>query len=190
MARRRLILTLLAGAAALAGCDAPEQTSATQSGAETNGDAGGGSSSVASSGLPTAPMTIGGEKFTIELAYEPEAIVKGMGGRTSIDPRGGMLFIFPTPGYRQFVMRDCLTPIDIAFLDSRGVVLSTYTMEVEDPQREGEDAMAYERRLTKYPSRYRALFVLETAAGTWDALGVEEGDQIGFNVEVLKKLAR
>lgn len=151
--------------------------------------AGGDAANVAESGLPTTTMTIGGEEFTIELAYEPEAILKGMGGRTKIDSRGGMLFIFPQPGYRQFVMRDCYTPIDIAFLDSRGVVLTTHTMDIEPPKGENETDAEYERRLKKYPSRYKALFVLETAAGTWDAVGVKPGDRIGFDVEALKKLA-
>jgi len=173
---------LATGALALCGCDAPEQTASSGGTSEQPGN-------VAPSGLPTAPMTIGGEDFTIELAYEDESIIKGMGGRTSIDPRGGMLFIFPSPSYKQFVMRDCLTPIDIAFLDSRGVVLTTYTMGIEPPKRAEESDAMYESRLQKYPSRYRALFVLETAAGTWDALGVQEGDRIGFDVEALKKLA-
>lgn len=134
-------------------------------------------------------MKIGGETFTIELAHEPDDIFVGMGGRASIDPRGGMLFIFERPAYRQFVMRDCLVPIDIAFLDSRGVVLSTYTMDAEPPKSEDETDAEYERRLKKYPSRYKTLFVLETAAGTWDALGVQAGDRIEFDAEGLKKLA-
>ncbi len=175
----------MTSALALSACDAPEQT--TSNGAQSEQSAP--SSNLAPSGLTTTEMTIGGADFTIELAYEPDDIIKGMGDRTSIDPRGGMLFIFPTPAYRQFVMRDCYTPIDIAFLDSRGVVLTTYTMPVEEPRREGESDAAYERRLTKYPSRYRTLFVLETAAGTWKALGIEPGDQIGMDAEALKKLA-
>jgi len=186
VAFRRFILICLAGAVAVAGCDAPEQTGATSAETSAGDEVDPG---VAASGLPTEKMTIGGETFTIELAHEPEAIVKGLGERRSLDPRGGMLFIFPRPSYRQFVMRDCYIPIDIAFLDSRGVVLSKYTMDVEPAQREGETPMAYERRLKKYPSRYKTLFVLETAGGTWDALGVEVGDQIGFDAEALKKLA-
>lgn len=112
-----------------------------------------------------------------------------MGGRRSIDPNTGMLFIFDRPAYRQFVMRDCYVPLDIAFLDSRGVVLSKYTMPVEPPQGEEESDAEYERRLPKYASRYRTLFVLETAAGTLDAQGIQIGDQIDFDVEKLKKLA-
>jgi len=146
---------LLAG---LAACDAAEKPP----GADT--------SAVAPSGLPTAPIVVGGERFTIELAYEPEAIYRGLGGRASIDERGGMLFIFPEPAYRQFVMRDCLVPIDIAYLDGRGEILDAYTMAVEPPQREGETEAAYNNRLKRYPSRYRATFVLETAGGTWERL--------------------
>jgi uncharacterized membrane protein (UPF0127 family) len=182
MASRRhtLIPALLTLVAALSGCDSTNrpQTAAAPS------------PPVAESGLPTAPVFIAGERFDIELAYESDAIIKGLGGREEIDPRGGMLFIFPTPGYRQFVMRDCLVPIDIAYLDSQGEVLSTYTMEVEPPRQPDETDWQYNARLERYPSRYRATFVLETAGGTWDRLGVEPGDQIEFDVDSLKQLAR
>lgn len=179
MASFRFIL--IAGVLLLNACDAPTQSSGAAP-VVTTGE-------PAPSGLSTETVTIGSETFTIELAHEPEDILLGMGGRRSIEPRGGMLFIFDSPAYRQFLMRDCYVPIDIAFLDSRGVVLSLYTMPIETPQAENESDDAYERRLPKYASRYRTLFVLETAAGTWDAQGVQVGGQIGFDAEKLKKLA-
>lgn len=184
MAPKRMIFRrgLTAAAILLASCDAAERPSDTAPAAEVR--------DPAPSGLRTAPVMIAGQPFDIELAYEPEVIIKGLGGRTEIDPRGGMLFIFPSPGFREFVMRDCFTPIDIAYLDSQGVVLSKYTMSVEEPRREGESDFAYNARLERYPSRYRATFVLETAGGTWERLGVKEGDRVEFDAPALKQLAR
>lgn len=164
-------------AAWLGGCDAsPDQAPPT--------------AAVAPSGLETTPVVISGEKFDIELAYKPEDIILGLGGRHEIDPRGGMLFIFPQPGFHDFVMRDCFADIDIAFLDAGGKVLSLHAMTVEEPRREGETENAYNRRLKRYPSRYRASFALETAGGTWARMGVHVGDQIAFDTARLKSLAR
>jgi hypothetical protein len=177
MALPRLILMLLV-ATLLVACDAAEKPPAADA------------TAVAPSGLPTAPVVVGGETFIVELAHESEAIIRGLGGRESIDERGGMLFIFPRPAYRQFVMRDCLVPIDIAYLDSTGEILTTHTMEVEPPQQPGESDWQYNNRLTKYPSRYRATYVLETAGGTWDRLGVGPGDRVVMDIEALKRLAR
>ena len=182
MASARRMTVLALAALALVACDAADKPSAAGA-----ADA---SPPVAESGLPTAPIVIAGERFDIELAYESDAIIRGLGGREKIDPRGGMLFIFSQPGYRQFVMRDCLVPIDIAYLDSRGRVLSIYTMEVEPPRQPGETDWQYNARLERYPSRYRATFVLETAGGTWERLGLEPGDAIEFDLDALKRLAR
>ena len=40
-------------------------------------------------------VTIKREKYRLELALENETRVRGLSGRDSIPPRGGMLFVFP-----------------------------------------------------------------------------------------------
>ena len=42
-----------------------------------------------------------------------------------------MLFAFPDARERQFVMRDCLIPLDIVFLDPGGRVIRTAHMPLE-----------------------------------------------------------
>ena len=115
--------------------------------------------------LPTIEVSIGGERFTLEVARDPATQYRGLGGRTRIDPHGGMLFVFPAPRATAFVMRDCPIPIDIAFLDASGRVIAVHEMTPEPPRGPDESELAYESRLKQYPSGLPAMFAIETAGG-------------------------
>lgn len=134
-------------------------------------------------------VTINGQTFFLEIAADDATRLKGLGGREQIEPDGGMIFVFPRPRSLEFVMRDCLVPIDIAFLDQFGTVVATHEMPVE-PQKEGESRQAYESRLTRYPSRAAAQFALEFQAGKLRELGLERGDKVELDFARLQKIAR
>lgn len=135
-------------------------------------------------------VRIAGKAFHLELALDNDTRMKGLGGRTFIEPDGGMLFAFRAPQPLNFVMRDCPIPIDILFLDGTGRVVATHTMLPEEPQRDGESEAAYEGRLKRYESRFDAQFVIELAGHTLDTLPVKEGDKIDFDLDGVKKRAR
>jgi hypothetical protein len=141
--------------------------------------------STAAERLPTASATIGGERFELEVARDPVAQMRGLGGRSSIDAHGGMLFVFPAAQPLAFVMRDCPIPIDVAFLDAQGRVINVQVMTPEAPRAPGESAPAYEARLRSYPSALPARFALETAGGRLTQLGVRSGDQIELDLGAL-----
>lgn len=145
---------------------------------------------VAPSGLPTAPVTINGRRFVMELALDDASRLKGLSGREHLDPDKGMLFVFPSAERRAFVMRDCPSPIDIAFLDASGRVVALHHMTPDPPRAEGETDMQYEYRLTQYPSRFPAQFAVETAGGRLSDVGLKEGDVVRFDAEALKRRAR
>lgn len=147
-------------------------------------------SARAPSGLPTAPVTVKGERFVMELALDDASRIRGLSGRAEIDPKGGMLFVFPTAQRREFVMRDCPVPIDIAFLDASGRVVAVHAMVPEEPKRENESDFEYENRLKRYSSRFPAQFAVETAGGRLTALGLREGELVVFDVEGLKRSAQ
>ncbi|MFI4917601.1 MAG: DUF192 domain-containing protein [Phycisphaerales bacterium JB060] len=134
-------------------------------------------------------ITINGQAFFMEIAADDATRLKGLGGREQIEPDGGMIFVFPRPRSLEFVMRDCLVPIDIAFLDQFGTVVATHEMPVE-PQEEGESRQAYESRLTRYPSRAAAQFALEFKSGKLRELGLERGDKVELDFARLQKIAR
>jgi uncharacterized protein len=194
---RTLILTSTIALAPLAGCQP-----------EAENDAGSSSSSSSRSGglvydasweAPDNPLaqheewtdvTLGGETFAVALALDMATRTGGLSDVPNIPEDRGMLFVFPTRQRLQFVMRDCLVDIDIAYLTDSGSVGKMYTMTV-DPREEGESDFAYERRLRRYDSAFPARMALELPAGTLDRLGVKIGDQVGFgDLDALKRMAR
>lgn len=143
-------------------------------------------------------VKIDGEWFHLELALDGQARFKGLSGREHLEPDGGMLFVFPQAADQRFVMRDCVIPIDIIFLDPSGRITAMHHMPVEPPRDPETEPLgptgistAYENRLPKYPSRFPAQFVIELAGGTLERLDLEEGEIIEFkDLEGLKARAR
>lgn len=134
-------------------------------------------------------VTINGKTFNLELAADNPTRMRGLGGREHIPEDGGMLFVFKVPNGLRFVMRDCVIPIDIIFVDHSGVVTAVHTMPPEDPQGPNETDFMYEDRLKKYSSRFVAQFAIELQAGQIDKLGVKAGDKIDLDVDRLQRLA-
>ncbi len=141
-------------------------------------------------GVERVTVEIAGETFRLELAADPGTRIQGLMGRPEIARDGGMLFVFPDVGLRSFWMKDCLTDMDILFLDASGRVTATHEMTVEPPRRPDESQLAYELRLRSYPSRLPAQFAIELAPGSLDRLGIRAGDVVPLDLESLKRRAR
>lgn len=135
-------------------------------------------------------VIIEGERFYLEPALDPASREIGLGGRESIDPDGGMIFVFPKAQHQAFWMRNCMTDIDIAYLSETGRVMTLYEMKAETPKKPGESDIAYFNRLQRYPSGFPSRFVVEVAPGTWERLDLQPGDVISFDIESLKARAR
>lgn len=133
-------------------------------------------------------VVIAGRPFTLELVADDATRMKGLGDRTSIPEDGGMLFSFPDSRIRQFVMRDCLVPIDIIFLDADGRIVAMHHMPIEDPKRDDEDAMQYELRLARYSSRYNARYAIELKGGMLENLDLQAGQQIRMDTKRLAEI--
>lgn len=155
------------------------------------------SSEAPSANEDVVRVRLDGNDYFLELALDNVSRTKGLSEREHVEPDGGMLFVFPRPGRRSFVMRDCFVSIDIIFLDGGGRVVAMHHMPVEPPRDpdagEGEVGEAngkYESRLTKYPSRFDSQFVIELAGGELEGLSIAEGDKIELDTEGLKRRAR
>ncbi|MCC6429094.1 MAG: DUF192 domain-containing protein [Phycisphaerales bacterium] len=143
-------------------------------------------------------VTINSKTYTLEVVANNEKRIKGLSGRTKVAEDGGMLFVFPDNQARvqEFVMRDCLIPIDIIFLDRSGRVTASHAMKVEEARKPDEIKPAnpkapdpYEARLKRYSSRYACQFVIELAGGELEKLKVKDGDKIPLDLDALKKRA-
>jgi uncharacterized membrane protein (UPF0127 family) len=135
-------------------------------------------------------VAIAGETFTLELALDPSTRMRGLSGRASIARSGGMLFVLPAPRPFTMVMRDCLVPIDAAFLDEAGRVVALHEMPTEPPRRADETRFEYEARLPRYGSGVPVSFAIETAGGRLREVGLRVGDVIAFDAEALRRRAR
>jgi uncharacterized membrane protein (UPF0127 family) len=106
--------------------------------------------------------------WSVEVAQTRLARAKGLGGRRELAEGTGMMFLFRTERPRSFWMKDCLVPLDIAFLDATGKVVNLYTMPVESNP---------SNPTGRYDSNLPAAFVLEVPAGALARAGVRIGDQ-------------
>lgn len=135
-------------------------------------------------GLPRLTVTIKGETFNLELAMDDDSRLQGLSDRAEIAPDGGMLFVFPDAQRREFVMRRCLVPINLAFLSDEGEIVWMHAMQVE-PKPNAPDY-----QLKRYKSHHPARFAIEVRDGTLRRLGLQQGDRIELPLDDLKARAR
>ncbi len=114
--------------------------------------------------------SFGGVSMRIELALTEAAREKGLGGRTVLPSKYGMLFVFAKDGRYGFWMKDTLVPLDMFWLSDKGQVVYI-----------ARDVATSTYPNVFYPS-VPARYVLETAAGFGRTHGVATGTAL-----VLKK---
>jgi uncharacterized membrane protein (UPF0127 family) len=87
----------------------------------------------------------------------------------------GMIFVFDHEQELNFWMKNTIIPLDIAYLDSNGVVVNKYTMAPLD------------ERPNQYPSGKPARFAIEVSAGIFTDLKLAPGDRITIPDSLLKR---
>lgn len=85
-----------------------------------------------------------------------------------------MVFVFTTARELRFWMRNTLVPLDIAYVDSSGRIVRTYTMKALD-------------ETTDYSSYGNAKYAIEFKAGLFKKLGVRAGDYVAISSRVKAK---
>jgi len=106
-------------------------------------------------------------QFDIELAVTPTEQAKGLMYRESMPQFAGMLFIYERPRPVSFWMKNTLIPLDMLFIDSRGVV-----------QRIHENAVPLST--ASIPGGADIQYVLEINGGVSSMLGFGEGAEIRY----------
>lgn len=101
---------------------------------------------------------------TLEVAETDESRARGLMGRGHLALHHGMLFAFPAPGMHRFWMKNTYIPLDIAWLDSNGVVLDVHTMQPHDE--------------TWHQPLVPALYAVEMQAGALSSYGVGLGSRL------------
>lgn len=109
----------------------------------------------------------GGKRHTItvELAISDRQLAQGLMFRTTLAPDAGMLFDFGVPRPITMWMKNTLLPLDILFIDTKGVVTGI-----------APDAVPMSTAVIASPGPVRA--VLELNAGTAARLGLKAGHRV------------
>ncbi|MCX7836301.1 MAG: DUF192 domain-containing protein [bacterium] len=125
--------------------------------------------SVAMEELPQK-VRIGTTEAWLEIADEADEIQRGLSYRYEMDWNRGMLFCFPNAERRGFWMRHCYFDIDLAYLDSNGVIQQILLMKAEPIGTPSS-------RLKIYYSDSDAIqYVIEMNAGWFEANQIKVGD--------------
>jgi len=114
----------------------------------------------------TTRIRIGGVEVMAEIADNDELRGQGLMHRDSLAENHGMLFVYGTAQVRSFWMRNTRIPLDIAFIDTNGVIINIEQMEPQSDQ--------------NYFSQGPMLYALEMDLGWFEAKGVGPGDRLEF----------
>ena len=144
----------------------------------------------APSGLPLETVTICGKKFELEVAADAPSRTRGLGKRASVPAGTGMIFVFQVSDMMSFWMYDCLTDMDVAYVDRNGKIVSIETMKAEPLKAAGETEEAYKSRLKHYPAAGEGLYAIELPPGEFTKLGAKPGDTITLDHAKLKSYLR
>ena len=123
----------------------------------------------------TWSMEVGNHTIQVEIADSPQEWELGLSYRDTLAEDHGMLFVFPDESRRVFWMRGCNFDIDLAYIESNGVISEIITMEKE-PLDTPLDS------LTRYPSQSTTIrYVLEMIGGWFAEHDVNVGTIIDLS---------
>jgi uncharacterized protein len=115
---------------------------------------------------------------------------RGLGAVTDISMDGGMVFVFPDSAMRGFWMKDCVTDMDIIYLDPMGYVTAIYTMTKQPLRGADESQTTYEARLKRYSSVTPAQYAIELRAGRANELKIKTSQKLPIDAAALKAAIR
>ena len=107
----------------------------------------------------------GQARFAVEIADDPAERAQGLMHRESLGASRGMLFLYERPHRATFWMRNTLIPLDIIFLDARGIVTRIH-----------ENAQPLDE--TTIDGGPGVVAVLEINGGLARRIGVTEGSEL------------
>jgi uncharacterized membrane protein (UPF0127 family) len=131
--------------------------------------------------LPRVKLWIGSKEIVSELCHTVPQIATGLMHRTAIGPEETMLFVFAGPRDRSFYMKNVPFDIDVAYIDTEGVIQEIVRLKAQDAK--------------GVPSKSsRIQFVLEAAPDYFTRNGFGPGTLIsterGSLAEVLSPMAQ
>ena len=112
-----------------------------------------------------------GKRFEVEIADDPAERERGLMFRDEMAADHGMLFIHDAEAPQAYWLKNTKIPLDILYFDHQ---LKLVSAQVRVPPCSAGD------QCPPYPSEGSALYVLELNAGTAEAIGAKDGDELTF----------
>jgi len=109
------------------------------------------------------------KQIDVEVVTGIEEQKQGLMHRSQMEENNGMLFVYPNQSRLSFWMKNTLIPLDIIFIDSKGVIDTIYRKTTPHSE-------------TSLPARRNVQFVLEVNGGFSDRFGIKEGDLIEYQI--------
>ncbi len=110
-------------------------------------------------------------KIEVEVAANPTERMQGLMFRSEMDENKGMLFIFDTMEMQSFWMKNTIMPLDIMFIDDKGIINTIH-----------RNTVPYSEK--SLPSKGKSQFVVEVNAGFTQKHNINEGDLIEYKLDV------
>jgi len=82
--------------------------------------------------LPTIKVWLGSEELIAEIAREPVQVATGMMFRTNMPENTAMIFVFPSPGPKNFYMRNCVVPLSAGYIEPDGTLAEIVDLQPGD----------------------------------------------------------
>jgi len=138
----------------------------------------------------TWDTTIAGAPFHLTVRSSDPTRQRGLGAVADIPKDGGMVFVFPDSAMRGFWMKDCITDMDIIYLDPMGFVTAIHTMTKQPLRGADESQTTYEGRLKRYSSVTPAQYAIELRAGRANELKIKTSQKLPIDAAALKAAIR
>ena len=116
-------------------------------------------------------VELGGQRYSVEVADDPEERARGLMFRDELAAGTGMLFIHERQEPQAYWMKNTRIPLDILYFDESLALVA---------QQRDVPPCSLGDRCPPYPSAGPAMYVLELNAGDAAALGVARGDTLSF----------
>jgi uncharacterized protein len=106
-------------------------------------------------------------EFNVKVANDDASREKGFMFRDQLDPKEGILFLYPTPHLAMMWMKNTYVPLDMLFIDQTGTIIYIHQNAVP-------------RSLKVINSPKPVLAVLEIPGGQAKNLAIRQGDRIKY----------
>ena len=159
-----LSLVFLIGLTSLCGCSQPsEEIELKEPISQNDSD----HEKVTASNSDLIRIKVSGIPVWVELAQTPKAQEQGLMFREHLPENQGMLFVYLHEQVLSFWMRNTFIPLDIAFIDREGVIVSIQQMTPLDEEKH-------------YVSPVPVKYALEMNQGWFERNRVRVGDRVDF----------